>query len=150
MQLSHLGRWVWTALIAAGCSSPASPVVPVVAHDYAFAAPDTIAGGMTAFTLENRGLQPHEMFIGLLRPGIRASQIMEAAKLGTTFRFLPEVYLEGAMYGALFAWPGTTSPARLTVELVRGRSYILLCTLHDSTTAPQHAALGMFHLLQVK
>ena len=149
MQLSPFVRCVWTALIAAGCSSPV-PVVPVVAHEYAFAAPDTMASGMTAFTLENRGLQPHEMFIGLLRPGIGASQIMEAAKQGTSFRFLPEVYLEGAMHAALFAWPGTTSPARLTVELIQGRSYILLCTFRDSMTAPQHAALGMYPLLQVK
>lgn len=151
-----MGLWpflprVSTAVIVATCSASASPpIVPVVASDYAFAAPDTVAAGLTAFTLENRGAQQHEMFIGLLRPGVAASQIVEAAHRGTGFRLLPAVYLDGAMPGALFAWPGTTSPGRLTLELVRGRSYILLCTFRDSSAAPQHAALGMFHLLQVR
>jgi hypothetical protein len=151
MRLSLCLPRVSTAVLIAGCSAPAAPpIVPVVATDYAFTAPDTAAAGLTAFTLENRGAQQHEMHIGLLRPGVAPTQIVEAAQRGMNFRLLPEVYLEGAMRGALFAWPGTTSAARLTLELVRGRSYILLCTFRDSTTAPQHAALGMFHILQVK
>jgi hypothetical protein len=141
---------VSTAILVAACSSSAPRVVPVVASDYAFTAPDTVAAGLTTFTLENRGAQQHEMLIGLLRPGVAASRIVEAAQRGMTFRLLPEVYLEGAMHGAVFAWPGTRSRARLTLELIRGRTYILLCTFRDSTTTPQHAALGMFHLLQVK
>jgi len=151
MRLSHAFLGVLMAALVAACSaSAAPPLVSVVASDYAFSAPDTVAAGLTAFSLENRGAQQHEMHIGLLRPSFAPSEIVEAARRGTSFRLLPEVYLEGAMDGAVFAWPGTTSPARLTVELVRGRSYILLCTFRDSTAAPQHAALGMFHLLHVK
>jgi len=150
MRLSHAFLGVLMAALGACSASTAPPVVPVVASDYAFSAPDTVAAGLTAFSLENRGAQQHEMHIGLLRPGFAPSQIVEAARRGTGFRLLSEVYLEGAMHGALFAWPRTTSPARLTVELVRGRSYILLCTFRDSTAAPQHAALGMFHFLQVR
>jgi hypothetical protein len=121
-----------------------------VATDYAFAAPDSVASGLTAFILENRGAQQHEMFIGLLRPGVAVAQIVAAAQHGTNFRLLPDVYLDGAMHGALFAWPGSMSPARLTVDLLHGRTYLLLCTFRDSAAAPQHAALGMFHLLQVR
>jgi hypothetical protein len=140
-----------TASLVAACSASAAPrTVSVVVNDYAFTAPDTVAAGLTAFTLENRGARQHEMLIGLLRQAVGASEIAEAAQRGTNFRMLPEAYLEGAMHGALFAWPGTTSPARLTLHLVRDRTYVLLCTFRDSAAAPQHAALGMFHLLQVR
>jgi hypothetical protein len=137
-------------LVAALSGAPTSSDVRVVANDYAFTAPDTVVAGATTFTLENRGAQQHEMLLGLLRQGVTAAQIVETAQHGTNFRQLPGAYLEGAMSGALFAWPGTTSSARLTLTLARGRTYILLCTFRDSTAAPQHAALGMFHLLQVK
>ena len=151
MRSSGLLPRVLTVSLVAACSASAAPVtVSVVANDYAFTAPDTVAAGLTAFTLENRGARQHEMLLGLLRPGVAASQIAEAAQRGTNFRLLPEAYLEGAMHGALFAWPGSTSPARLTVELLRDRTYILLCTFRDSAAAPQHAALGMFHILQVR
>lgn len=137
-------------LVAAFARAPASPEVLVVANEYAFIAPDTLVAGMTTFTLQNQGKQQHEMLLGLMRPGVTAAQVVDAATHGANFRQLPGVYLEGAMQGALFAWPGTTSSARLTIDLVRGRSYVLLCTFRDSTAAPQHAAMGMFRILQVK
>jgi hypothetical protein len=142
--------WFCIGVISIASSGAAPSTVPVIAHDYAFAAPDTVAAGLTSFSLENRGTRQHEMLIGLLRPGVNASQIIAAAQRGTNFRLLPEVYLDGAMHGGLFAWPGSTSPAHLTLSLIRGRSYVLLCTFRDSTTGPQHAALGMFHLIQVR
>ena len=151
MRLRPVLSRVSTAMGLAACVAWATTLtVPVVARDYSFEAPDTVAAGLTTFTFENQGTRQHEMLIGLLRPGVTPTVILEAAQHGTTLRLIPEVYLDGAMAGALFAWPGTTSPARLTLDLVRGRSYILLCTFRDSTVAPQHAALGMFHILQVK
>ena len=90
------------------------------------------------------------MLLGVMRPGVTTAQVVDAATHGTTFWQLPGVYLEGAMRGALFARPGTTSSARLMIDLVRGRSYVLLCTFRDSTAAPQYAAMGMPRILQVK
>ena len=151
MRLPPVLSRVCTAIGLAACVAWAAPLtIPIVARDYSFDAPDTVAAGLATFTFENRGTRQHEVLIGLLRPGVTPSVILEAAQHGTTLRQVPEVYLDGAMSGALFAWPGTTSPARLTLDLLRGRSYLLLCTFRDSTATPQHAALGMFHILQVK
>ena len=101
------------------------------------------------FTLENRGAKDHELFIGLLRPGATASQVAAAHQQGIGFRQLPKIYLDGAASVALIASPGTTSPARVTLDLLPGRSYVLFCQLRDSVGAPQHAALGMFRVLRV-
>ena len=132
------------------CTGTEQPVaVNVVATDYAFVSPDSTRSGPTVFTLANRGAKDHELFIGLLRPGATASQIAAAHQQGVGFRQLPKIYLDGAASVALIASPGTTSPARVTLDLLPGRSYVLFCQLRDSVGAPQHAALGMFRLLRV-
>ncbi len=61
------------ALALAACSRQAPPppppppagphIVTIVATDYAFAAPDTIAAGLTTFTLLNQGREPHQAVI---------------------------------------------------------------------------------------
>jgi hypothetical protein len=76
--------------------------------------------------------------------------MVKAAQANVRLRDLPAHYLDGPPFAAQFAWPGATSPARVTVELQAGRAYALLCTLRDTTTAPPHAALGMVRVLQVK
>lgn len=149
-------QWLHVLLVAAaitlsGCAK-ATPqaAVHVLAHDYAFTAPEVLAPGPVTFTLENRGTKIHELFFGLLRPETTPSQINEAHQKGIGFRQLSEVYLDGQPSVALFAWPGETSPARVTLDLQAGRSYVLFCQLRDSIGAPQHAALGMFRLVRVK
>ena len=128
---------------------PPAVTIRVIAHDYAFTAPETAKAGATTFTLENRGTKVHEMFIGLLRQGLGAEQIAVAHQRNINFRDLSKAYLDGDVSVALFAWPGKASPARASLDLVAGRSYILLCQLRDSLTMPQHAALGMFRVLRV-
>ncbi len=131
-----------------GCTA-APQVVRVVATDYALQAPDSIHAGAAHFVVENRGRVPHEMVFGLLRPGKGLPDMVVAARENVRLRLLSERYLVGPPYGAVFAWPGATSPARLTVDLRKGQRYALLCTLRDSTESPQHAALGMVRVLTV-
>ena len=128
---------------------PSAETIRVIAHDYAFTAPETAKPGATTFTLENRGTKVHEMFIGLLRPGMGAAAIAAAHQKNINFRDLSTAYLDGDVGVALFAWPGKASPARASLDLLGGRSYILLCQLRDSLSMPQHAALGMFRVLRV-
>lgn len=138
-------------LIGTACAVPPAPrAIHVVANDYAFATPETTPAGPTTFTLENRGAKFHEMFIGLLKPGATAAQIAATHQQGIGFRQLPGEYLEGDVTVALFASPGAVSPARVTVDLLGGRSYVVFCQLRDSLGAPQHAALGMFRVLRVE
>ena len=138
------------AVLGACTPTDEPPHISVVANDYAFLSPDAAGPGPTVFTLENRGAKDHELFIGLLRPEATAAQIVAAHQQGIPFRQLPQVYLDGAASVAIIAAPGTTSPARVTLDLLPGRSYVLFCQLRDSVGTPQHAALGMFRILRVK
>ncbi|MEP6494331.1 MAG: hypothetical protein ABJF01_16730 [bacterium] len=124
--------------------------VPVVALDYALQAPDSMPAGIAEFAFDNRGAKEHELLIGLLRPGMGATEITAAHQRGLNFRQVPGVYLEGAMSGMLFAAPKTRSPATLALPLRAGRDYILLCQLRDSLGATPHALLGMFHVIHVR
>jgi hypothetical protein len=135
--------------LALGCGTPDPQVVRVIATDYALQAPDSVPAGIAQLAFENRGRVPHEVVVGLLRPGAGIPEMMEAGRHGLRLHDAPEHYLAGAPFGALFAWPGETSPARLTVELLRGQRYALLCTFRDSVGAPQHVALGMVRILSV-
>jgi hypothetical protein len=140
------------ALLALVAWRPASSprVIHLVANEYAFIAPETTPAGPTTFTLENQGSKFHEVLVGLLRPGAGGADIIATHKQGIGFRQLGQFYLEGDAGGALFASPGKTSAMSLTVDLQRGRSYVLVCQLRDSTGAVQHVMLGMFRILRVE
>ncbi len=156
MQLLPIhGAWplpLSTAMMLVSACIPAASraTIHVIAHDYAFTAPKAAPPGPTTLTFENRGTKQHELLIGLLRPGVASAEILAAHQQGVGFRQLQNVYLDGEVSAALFAWPGKTSPASVTFDLRRGRSYVLFCQLRDSTGMPQHAALGMFHVLRVE
>jgi hypothetical protein len=124
--------------------------VRVTARDYALQGPDTLRAGRVEFELQNEGRTLHELIVGLVRPGTTAADIMAAHQRGLTLRQLPTAYLDGVPGGVLFASPGTPAAATITVSLVSGREYVLLCQLRDSVGASTHAMLGMFHLVHVK
>jgi hypothetical protein len=149
VRLSRTFSAVTVGLATLGCTQRAHEI-HVVANDYALVAPDSVPAGIARFSLENRGRVLHELVLGLLQRGKGAREIVEAARANVRLRDLPEHYLEGPPFGAEFAWPGATSVAQLTVKLQAGRDYALLCTFRDTTTAPQHAALGMLRVLRVK
>ena len=130
--------------------STKAPVVRVVAHDYAFESLDTVAAGPVTFEFENRGQHFHELIVGLLKPGVTATDIVAAHQRGMTLRQLPEAYLAEGVNGALLAKPGERSGAQLVMPLARGKTYVLLCQLRDSLGKPQHAVLGMFRMIHVR
>ncbi len=138
-----------SALVAA-TQQPAPRRARVVARDYAFESPDTLPAGEVSFEFENRGAHDHELIVGRLRPGVTAGEIVSAHQRGVPLRQLQGAYLAESAPGALLAQPGARAGARLVVPLARGQVYVLLCQLRDSPGLPQHAALGMFRLLQVR
>lgn len=144
-------RWAVSILSYAllGCN-PGPRIIHIIATDYALQAPDSVSAGAVQFAFENRGHVPHEVAVGLLRSGAGTPEMLMAARQGLRLRDGPEHYLEGAPFGVVFAWPGRLSPAQLSVGLRRGQRYALLCTFRDSAAAPEHAALGMMRVLDVK
>ena len=122
----------------------------IIAHDYAFEAPDSARAGPMTIEFENRGAKDHELFVGLLRIGAGPADILAAHEKGIGFRQLQTAYLEDPPSGLLFASPGKVAAAKLVVPLVSGRSYVLFCQLRDTVGARQHAALGMFRVVGVR
>jgi len=102
------------------------------------------------FRFANHGLHGHEVAILLARRGTTAAEITTAAQAGIPAPRLAETYADGPPMGALFAAPGAGSQATLVTTLERGRTYVLVCTLRDAPSMPQHAMLGMFRLIYVR
>jgi hypothetical protein len=136
--------------VAHSQSAARPKAISIVATDYAFAAPDTVTAGPSAFQFENHGAKRHEIAVVLARRGTTAAQIVAAAKAGLPAPRLSEAYGDGEPLGALFVAPGGKSRAALVTSLERGRVYVIVCTLRDSPAMPEHAELGMFHVIHVR
>jgi len=114
--------------------------VTVVASDFAFQLPDTIAGGVTTITLRNSGSQPHELALLKLAAGHTLTEVVAAAqKEGAA----PPWMVERGGPGA--ALPGAET--RVTVDLAPGR-YAILCGVPGKDGAP-HFMKGMVRELTV-
>lgn len=135
------------ALVATAAAAPApapSRDVEIVALDYAFNAPATVAAGRTTFRFTNNGKVPHELNVALLKPGITIRQYMDAVNADKP----TEPFREGPV-GVLFAGPGKRSAAGLSTELLAGRTYAVICIFKDKPGAKAHFALGMFSAITI-
>ena len=124
---------------------PPVRTVTVTGTDYAFQAPDTLQGGRTAISFQNRGRVPHELVMGLLKPGIGFEQVLERLRTGGD----PQEFLD-AMIGVLIARPAQTSGGELLVDLVPGRTYAIVCQFRDGEGQPPHVILGMHKRIVVR
>ena len=132
---------------------PASSVAPqplavrvdtVVATDYAFHYPQTLAPGHHSFAFDNQGKVRHEMAMDLLKKGVTIDSVMKVGKAGGDI----DPMFEGTM-GLLHTMPGKQVLGRFEVDLLPGRDYSILCMFTDSAKAPPHAALGMYGMIHV-
>lgn len=130
--------------LSLSCRPPARSVT-VAGTDYAFQVPDSLSGGRTAISFQNRGRVPHELVMGRLKPGITHDQVMERLRTGGD----PQEFLD-AMIGVLIAPPGQTSGGALLVDLVPGRTYAIVCQFRDGEGQPPHLMLGMHKSLAVR
>ena len=144
-----LRQSTWPLVIAAvvGVSSLGMSLgirsVVVVGTDYAFGVPATVPHGVTAFSFENRGKVRHEMNLVWLKQGVTLDSVLRADP-GPSRRAL----VHGG--GVLFAEPGDRSAYRLLVDLVAGRTYLLVCNFRDAPDKPEHTQLGMFATFEVR
>ena len=134
---------VLAALIIAGAScGPARPAVTpetvVAASDYAFQVPAHLGAGPARFRLQNTGKVPHEMAMGQLRAGVTADSLLSHIAAGGD----PTPRTDGVV-GILIVEPGATSLGTLDVDLVPGRTYVMICQFRDADSLPPHVAMGM-------
>lgn len=106
----------------------------VVLDDFGFVLEPAWRAGREEVRVENRAVQPHELVVFRLAPGMHAADVVQWART-----------LAGPPPGALVA--GTTALGRgqavtLALSLARG-AYALLCFLPDATDGRSHVQHGM-------
>ena len=84
------------------------------------------------------------MIIALLRQGVTEQHIKDAHQGGITLRKLMAQFGDGEILGILLAMPGQSSSGKLIVNLVRGRTYLIICQLEAPEGAPRHNVLDMY------
>jgi uncharacterized cupredoxin-like copper-binding protein len=114
---------------------PAPRSVTVVATDYAFSIPDTLAAGPIAFRLANHGHELHHLYLARLDAGKSAADLIAAMKAGG-----PPPAWATDMGGPNGADPGTESLVT-TVTLAPGH-YAALCVIPSPDGMP-HVMKGM-------
>jgi hypothetical protein len=119
--------------------------VTIVATDYAYRVPASVAAGMTAFRFVNRGTHPHEVQLFRFLPSVTAQQARAYLAAGR----VPDSAAD-ASGSVLIALPGVTAHEEVLVSLVAGERYALMCEFRDEPTKPRHTALGMVALLEVR
>lgn len=119
------------------------PEVVVDASDYKYQAPNEVPAGMTRFTMQNAGKEPHQVALFQLADG-KAFEDFAAATAGSDEGSpLPDWVVPAG--GPNAAMPGASSSS--FVDLQPGY-YVMLCNIPDAKGTP-HYKLGMIRPLRV-
>ena len=120
-------------------SQPAT--VEVVATDYHFEAPTTVAAGDVTFALSNQGKEPHELQLAKIVTDLSLEEIVQ----------LPEkkALSNIEQVGFTFAKPGEDAEKPLEATLEPGR-YGMVCFVPVKGDGPPHAFEGMVHEFTVE
>jgi hypothetical protein len=76
--------------------------------------------------------------MGQLRAGVTADSVLARVAAGGD----PADLTDGIV-GVLIAEPGGTSLGSLNVQLIQGRTYMMICQFKDADSLPPHIAMGM-------
>lgn len=106
--------------------------VDVVAKDYAFEAPSTLAAGRTSFVLTNQGAEAHFLLVSKLKDGVSMEEALAMED--------PSAVIEGEWETGLAAAGGADEEV-ITLDLLPG-TYALLCFIPNAEGTP-HAFMGM-------
>jgi uncharacterized cupredoxin-like copper-binding protein len=130
---------------------PAVSEFSIQATDYAFAAPDSVAGGLVHVTLTNKGKEPHHAQIIRLNKVSMAQFDSVVAKANADAQTKGDAaYLELLSVATVAGGPSTVSPGRsgeVTVELPPGE-YALICFI-PSPDGHAHLSKGMSRAFKV-
>ncbi len=116
--------------------------VSIGAADFAFTAPDEIAGGPVTITLSNTGAEPHQAQIVHLVEGKTFADLQAALGSGDENALFPLIEFAGGPGGIA---PGATQTVDVTLP---AGHYALLCFISSADGAP-HFAKGMVKQLEV-
>ena len=145
-------RLLIAGLFSLACARGDSPppqggsadVVRVTGSDYAFTLPDSLPAGITTFRFVNTGKVRHELNISRLKAGVPMDSLLATIRADQSVKDL----IDGPV-GVLFAEPGDSSSAGLSVDLKPGERYAVICIFADSAGAKQHFEMGMYKQVTV-
>lgn len=145
---SQLSSFAGTALLLvplAACSDGAGraadpPLMSVIASDFSFRAPDTIAAGLIRVRMTNAGRERHHVQLARLERGHTVTELGDS--LAASKRLPSWVTLVGGPNV-----PPSGAPSEVMVRLEPG-SYALLCFISSADGIP-HRAKGMLRRLAV-
>ncbi len=123
-------------------AAAAIPEVEVGALDFSFTAPSSISGGLTRFTLNNTGAEPHQLQFVRLNDGVTFEQFQEAVGQPDPSGAIALVSFAGG--------PNTVDPgqsAEAASDLQPG-AHVLLCFVSGDDGIP-HLAKGMIRQMEV-
>lgn len=116
----------------------------IVATDYAYRYARTLTPGVHDFAFVNGGKQRHEAILLLLKPGVTVQQLHDAGKAGVRRDSLVD-----EAFGVLHSPAGTSPKGLLSVQLLAGREYAIICNFADTDSSPPHFMLGMIGGIRV-
>ena len=120
-------------------SAAQAKIDTIVATDYAFQYPRTLAPGTHTFVMRNDGKMRHQLDFALLKKGVTFQKLKEVEKAGGDVMAL----FDGE-FGLLHS-RGLQNPlGGLTIEMLPGREYLIGCFVKDDEKSPEHYELGMF------
>ncbi len=142
----QMGMYSVIHVTGSKASRPSAPVKAdtIVAVDYAFKYPRTVAPGPHAFMLRNEGKVRHEMNVALLKKGVTVDSALAVDKAGGDVFPLLEM-----ADGLLHSRAGETALGALELDMLPGREYELICFFSDDPKSPPHYKLGMYGSIRV-
>ncbi len=144
MKASAIGVSIACGVCLAACNAPPSVRdVHVTGTEYALVTPESLPPGPTRFYFANTGKMKHEVGISRVKADIPLDSVLRTELRGDD---IEKMYDAGE--GLLFADVGEVVEAALYVDLLPGRSYVLICTLPDSA-GKAHSMKGMVRGLRV-
>ncbi|MGH7651632.1 MAG: hypothetical protein ACREMS_07280 [Gemmatimonadaceae bacterium] len=140
-----LSAFLFLAWRGGGVSTPILHDVTIVAREYAFTVPATLPAGLTTFHFVNRGRVTHEVQLFRFNRGVSAAVARRYLATGD----VPDSVADRSG-SVLIAAPGDSVREGITVRLVSGERYALMCMFRDAPSKPRHTSLGMVGLLEVR
>jgi hypothetical protein len=125
-------------------SQPATAVDTIVATEYSFRYPRTLAPGRHSIAFVNEGKFRHEAAFVLLKNGVTLEGALKVQKDGGNVDALIETD-----FGLLHAPAQTTPLGRLEIDMLPGRDYAFICSFSNDDKSPPHVALGMFGSIHI-
>ena len=141
-------RWLLVAALislVAVASAQAIPEMVLTARDFAYNAPDSIPSGFTTVTVQNQGLEEHDIFIVKLNEGADLGALPAALEKAMMQGDEADFLSMGKPVGGTNTTPPGTS-ASVTLELTPGRYALMSSSGNDQGS---FAAQGMVRELTV-